>query len=90
MLNKLTASVEYYLNEKPNDICHIAKSYYHAENLCQYSNDVVNVKWSIDDHHLFGKYVDNFVILLLKYHKYGKFRKYIPKGILFMIIRFIL
>ena len=86
-----TVTIKYFQDRKSNEVTHnIAKSYYHAENLFQYSNDTWNIRWTIDSHHLFGKYTDKLVRLLLKYHKYSKLRKYIPKGILFMVIQFIL
>ena len=64
----------------------IAHYYYHAENLNQYSNDSVDIRWSINTHKLFGKYVDVFIKHILICYKYSNKQYWIPKCILYVII----
>ena len=90
VLNNKTRIVNYSKNSENAEIHPIGKSYYCAENLPQYHNDVYNVKWTIGDHHLFGKYVDEYVKVVLWCHKYGSIRQWIPKGVLCLIIQFAL
>ena len=69
---------------------HIAKSYYHVENLCQYINNTYNIEWTPEYHHLFGKYANKLVETVLICHKYSKYLKFMPKGVLYIVIQFIL
>ena len=43
---------------------------------------------TLSNHHKFDKYTSNFVKVILKCCRYSVFRKYIPKGVLFMIIQY--
>ena len=89
---------------KPNTIKHVSiygihdsyntrklgKSYYHTENLTQYSNSSYNVTWSKDTHKLFGEYATQFVTFVIMCHKHSVNRKFVPRGVLYCIIQFIL
>ena len=66
---------------------HISQSHYHVENLLMYSNNTLDIKWTPNDHHLFGKYIDKLVKLVLMCHKRNKF---VPKCVLFMIVQLVL
>ena len=68
----------------------IGLSYYSVENLSQYHNYNWTNKWTIGDHRLFGKYVDEYVKVILWCYKCGNVRKWIPKGVLYLIIQFAL
>ena len=89
ILNKQTNKLEHHINKKGTLIQnHIDNSYYYTENLLQYINNNWLVKWTSTNHHTFDKYTDKFVKVILKCCRYSVYRKYIPKGVLFMIIQF--
>ena len=72
------------------DTKYIDTSYYHTENLGQYSNDTWNIEWTTDNHHLFDQYTKKFVEVLLRCRKYSKYQRLVPKQILYYILKFIL
>ena len=80
--------------ETTNDGKHISqqvgRSYFHIENLHQYTNNTWNIRWSTKDHHLYDTYTDKLVRLIITCHKYGKLKQWIPKPILLVILSFII
>ena len=90
LVNK-TGMINYIVTSNGNTATHqIAQSYYHVENLSQYSNNTWNIGWTINNHQSFGKYASKFVKNILTCHKYGKLQKWIPKGVLYLILQFVL
>ena len=90
VLDSQTKTVDYINSTREYDVvlCRIARSYYHAESLFQYNNnDLIN--WSKDNHHMFDKYTNKLVEVVLKCHKYGSITKWIPKCVLYLIIQLI-
>ena len=83
VLNLRTNTVEY---KRESSSTNIGQSYYYTESLGQYNNVGCNVMWSPRNHHMFDKYTGKFVKILLLCDKYGNLRKWIPKGILYLII----
>ena len=91
VLNDQTKVVEYHAICKTSTIIHhIGYSYYHVDNLEQYNNVSIRIDWTPGNHHLFDRYSNKFVINVLLCDKYGKLRKWIPKGILYVVIKFAL
>ena len=88
LLNKSQEVI--YVNAKQYVSTHIGYSYYHTENLLQYTNRRLNVTWTPGDHHLFGKYVDKYVTTVLLCYKKCNYIKYLPRQVLFYIFQFIL
>ena len=68
----------------------IAISYYYVENLHQYSNDTWNAGWIVTNYHLYDKYSDKLVRLILLCYKYSNLRQWIPKGVMLLILQFAL
>ena len=90
LVNK-TGMIEYITALNGNRTLHpIVQSYYHVENLSQYSNNTWNIRWTINNHQLFGEYASKFVKNILICHKYGKLQRWIPKGVLYLILQFVL
>ena len=87
ILNKQINKLEYHTNNTTIQR-RIDNSHYHTENLLQYINYNWNIRWTINNHHTFDKYTDKFVKVILKCCRYSVYRKYIPRGVLFMIIQF--
>ena len=67
----------------------IAKSYYCADSIGQYSNDTVGVVWSANNHCMFDEYTRKIVYWVMLCYKYGGVRMFIPKGVLFMILGYV-
>ena len=90
ILDKQTNKVEHHINMSDNTTMqrHIDNSYYYTENLLQYINYNWNISWTSTNHHTFDKYTDKFVKVILKCCRYSVYRKYIPKGVLFIIIQY--
>ena len=90
ILDTRTNIVEYYPNTITNNrpMCNIARSYYHTEILGQYTKPV-NV-WSTDNHHLFGRYGDKLVSVILTCYKHCSLKQWIPRGVIHLIIGFVL
>lgn len=71
-------------------ITRIGESYYCTKNFAQYSNDTWNIVWSPTNHKLYDKYSTKIVKLVLVCYKYSKFRKFMSKGVLHMVLQFVL
>ena len=67
----------------------IAKSYFCADGIGQYSNNTIDVAWSIDNHHMFDKYVRRIVKYVMLCYKCSVIQRFTPKGVLFMILQYV-
>ena len=91
VLNVKTNVVEYHTKTRDNVVVYnIGCSYYHVESFGQYNNSSYDVIWSPNNHHLFDNYTDGYVKNILTCHKYGKLKQWIPKGVLYLILQFVL
>ena len=69
---------------------HVMELHYCAINLPQYTNNVVDIPWTPENHKMFGTFVDKFMFVVLKSHKYGKFCKFLPRRVLYYLLQFAL
>ena len=67
----------------------VADCYYSAAHIGQYNNITYGVMWSTSNHSIFDKYVRRIVRFVMMCYKYSMTKQFIPKGVLFMIIKYI-
>ena len=68
----------------------IGKSYYHAEDLTQYSNTSYNIVWTPGNHKYYDGYTRKLIHFVIMCHKHSVIQKMVPRVILYCIIQFIL
>ena len=80
-----------YVNTKQGLLRHcIGHSYFHTENLLQYTNTEYDIIWTPDCHQTFGKYTDKLVRYILLCYRKCKYTKYVPRKLLFYMLKFVL